>query len=152
MSLGWGEVSAKEWAELKTKPGADRVPPGDYEVKIEKYVHFEPKDGKIGMHMLVCKTTDKNEIGPGKELNIKFNYMPDPQDDGKRKMNLISQQNAKQLFEATQIPPVTTPAGNVNIAETIKAVAQAQPKIMLLVTDSKDPEYQETKNFRPPLQ
>jgi len=155
MSLGWGEVPAGEWAGLKTKPGADQVPPGDYEVEVEKYLHFEPntkeKADACGSHVLVCKVSEKNAEAVGKELHIRLNYDPNPQNDGRRKMNLISQQNAKALFEATAAEQVMTPAGNVNIVETLKALPTKKPRLIVLVTDSKNSEYQETKNFRPAL-
>jgi hypothetical protein len=149
MSLGWGEVPATEWAGLKTKPGADHVAPGDYEVQIKKYMHFEPKESGVGAHVLVCEVTSRNAEGAGKELHIRFNYDPNPASDGRRKMNLISQQNAKGLFEATGAEQVLSPSGNVDIVGTLKALPGKQPMFVLLVTDGKDSEYQDTKNFRP---
>lgn len=149
MGMGWGEVPAGEWAGLKTKPGADHVPPGDYEVQIRKYLHFEPKDSGVGAHVLVCEITPVNAECAGKELHIRMNYDPNPGSDGRRKMNLISQQNAKGLFEATGCEQVVTPTGNVNIVETLKALPTTGPKLVVLVTDGKDSEYQDTKNFRP---
>ncbi|TFH66489.1 MAG: hypothetical protein E4G90_03265 [Gemmatimonadales bacterium] len=150
MSLGWGEVPAGDWAGLKTKPGADQVPPGDYEVQVKKYMHFEPKEqGSVGAHVLVCEVTEKNAEAVGKELHIRLNYDPNPINDGRRKMNLISQQNAKALFEATATEQVLSPNGNVNIVETLQALPTKAPTLIVLVTEKAGSEYQETKNFRP---
>ena len=149
MSLGWGEVPAGEWAGLKTKPGADQVAPGDYEVKAVKYLHFDPKDTGVGAHVIVCEVTERNAEAVGKELHVRLNYDPNPQTDGRRKMNLISQQNAKALFEAAGVEQVVTASGGINIVETMKALPIKVPTFTLLVTDGKNSEYQETKNFRP---
>lgn len=148
MALGWGEVPAGEWAGLKTRPGADVVPPGDYHVVAKKYLHFDGKDGGVNAHVIVCEVSPNNETEVGKELHIRIQYDTNPQNEGRRKMNLISLQNAKQLFEAAQVEQVLTPSGAVNVSETLKALPIKQPSFVLLVTQKDGSEYQETKNFR----
>jgi len=151
MSLGWGEVPAGEWASLKTKPGADQVPPGDYVVQAKKYLHFEPGESGVGSHVIVCETTADNADAAvqGKELHVRMNYDLNPATDGRRKMNLISQQNAKGLFEATGADVVTTAAGGTNIVETLKAIPTKAPKFITAVKDGKNADFQELYNFRP---
>jgi len=147
--VGWGEVPAAEWAELKTRPGADRVPVGDYEVVAKKYLHFEAKPGGCGAHVIVCEVSPRNAECVGKELHVRFNYDPNAQNEGRRRMNTISLQNAKQLFEATGVHQKETASGAIDTKATLQALPEMQPKFLLMVTEQADSEYQETKNFRP---
>ena len=153
MGLGWGEVPAGDWEKLKTKPGADTVPPGDYEVTVEKYLHFPEKDANgVGVHVLVCRTTKNNEDNVGKEIHVRFKYKLNPTDDGKAKMNLISQENAKRLFEAATIEPVQTPSGSKDIVKTLESLPAKKATFIVAVKDGKDPKYgQDTVFFRPPI-
>lgn len=141
MSLGWGKVTAEEWAAAKAATlGSDDVPNGDYMVEATSLRHIEPKDEKHGAYIVSClTTTDGNPASlAGKKLELRFQYNPNPKTDGIKTMNAISLQNAIQLIEAARVEPQSDPTGALDIPGTLGMICTMKAKVIVEVTRRKD--------------
>ena len=153
MTMGWGTVPLSDWDGIKTSPGQDKVPPGDYEVVPKMLRHMEPSEKSVlGLYVVQLETTPTGNADEwkGKQLDFRMNYHPAPSTDGYRKMNEISLQNAKSLLMAANVMPFEE-NGMIDIPKSLEMMCASAPRIVVAVSHRKDGdrEYQDVGNPRP---
>lgn len=155
MSLGWGQIPKGEWDQIKTTPGADIVPPADYEVVPEKVRMIEPGESGVGVYIVQLKTTAEGnqDEWANKQLDYRMNFDPSPGTEGRKTMNAISQQKAKAFIDACNMEAVVDGNGNVDIVQSLEAACATQARLIVAVVHEtrNGREYQDCERVRPAI-
>jgi hypothetical protein len=155
MSMFSPNVTKADINALRSGPGGDKVPPGDYEVTPDGALrHIEPNEGWGGRGAYAAKflITAANEGDEaGKKIETLFSYHPDPESSSKpagyAKMNEITLQNMLRLLDATGLDPSEEADGSINLVEQL-GVAFSQSPTLYVTVSHNDRGYQEVGNFR----
>lgn len=159
MSLsGFGNVSTRDWATLRTGPGGDDIPNGDYAVAATAELrHVAPQPGRWdgkGFYATKFVTTEGNvEEYRNKVLEYTFWYHPNPMTEQHHKGNGYTLGDMARIVGALGFEDtLTNPEGDVDPVATLEAAlkyaAEANVKLLVTVTHN-DKGYMQLRNFRP---
>jgi len=138
MSLGFGQVAPQEWEKVKTGSSADIVDAGDYFLQLQEVRHIDPSKSQkgIGAYIMAFLVTDENaEQWRGKKVEARISYHPDPgsageKADGYAKMNEMSMTKLAQVIDSSNVEPIMTDAGMIDMVATLTAMPAMHPKML----------------------
>lgn len=159
MSLGFGQVAPQEWEKVKTGSSADIVDAGDYFLKLVEVRHIDPSKSQkgIGCYILAFEVTEENaEQFRGKQVESRISYHPDPSTagekaDGYGKMNEMSETKLAQVIDASNVEPLMTDGGMIDMVGTLEKLPAMGPKLLGAVAHEtyQGKQTQDIGGFRP---
>jgi hypothetical protein len=153
MSLGFGQVDPKEWAGLSAGMGGDKVPVGDYAIRLSGLRVLDPTERTKGCYVAFVQgvTTEHNaeEAYRDKTLQESLRYHPNPPTDDLRTMNAITQGTIGDICKAANAAPQIDPnTQQIDLLGTLQLAVNAGALVMVTVTHS-EKGYQNLGNWRP---